>query len=215
MRHLLTVLVALTLGAACTKREDTVVRPKVAEPETSGRSGLVPPSPPEGPRPPAILKLANEYLQSLPSEKKPFGEEWARHDFIQSFFAGFTKPTASMINGDPASQQGFKLGQEFRRAHPDRLPETFESFGYVAMEADGVYTWGMEHSGFQPRDHPGEMWWIAAIIGTASDLPKGQEIPEEGLALRITGFRSPKGEYGHLGTYDHEFYATKIKVHGR
>ncbi|MEA3213215.1 MAG: hypothetical protein QOE70_6272 [Chthoniobacter sp.] len=128
---------------------------------------------------------------------------------MRGFFTGFTNHTGSMSGGEDAELKGFKAGQEFRRANPDKLRDTFESFGYVATEAEGIWMAGFEQSGFKPRNSP-EEWWLSGMADTVSDLLEDQKIPDGGISIRITGYLSPRGSYGHLGSYDHEFYATKI-----
>lgn len=208
MRHLLIGVMIFALGAGCTKRGATPAQPPTTASEESEPADF---RTPEEPKPPAIVKLADAFLASLPPEQRPKNPEWARDDFVRCFFMGFTNHTGSMSGGEVAGLQGFKAGQEFRRANPDKLKETFESFGYVAAEVEGTWTTGFEHSGFKPhRERSTEEWWLSGFSDTVSDLPKGEKIPDEGVGIRIIGFLSPRGSYGHLGSYDHEFYATKI-----
>jgi hypothetical protein len=165
--------------------------------------------------PEAVAQLAEAYLGSLPSEE-PLSRERAfvRDDFLRSFFSGFTRPGARMTGGTEAGRRGFAAGQEYWKAHRDKLKETMEGFGYVATEAKGVYTSGFEHSGFRPTDRPNEEWWLSTLGNTESDLAKNSTIRKPRVAVRITGFLSPGRVngfgYGHMNQYDREFYATKI-----
>ena len=208
MRLLLTSLLALLFATACSKRGADSVQ---AEPSADVSSEPPDFQTPDDPKPPAIVKLADAYLASLAPEQRPNEPESARDDFVRSFFIGFTTPTGSMSGGTDADTKGFTAGQEFRRANPQKLKETFESFGYVATEAEGLWTLEFEHSGFKPRGCRNDKeWWLDDLGDTVYELPNDQKIPDEGISIRISGFLSPKGQYGHLGLYKHRFYATKI-----
>ena len=163
---------------------------------------------------PAILKLADAYLESLPPEQRPKDRQRIRDSFVTFFFRGFTSFSAgSMYCGvDDAELQGFKTGQVYHRGNPDKIKETFESFGYVATEAEGAWTIRFEHSGFEPRGRNSnrEKWWFWIMTDTDSELREALQFCGQGKTIRVTGFLSPKGRYGHLDSYDHEFYATRI-----
>lgn len=207
MRELLVVILIASMAAACTKRSGATA------PSTATRGDVAEVSDvpaPEVPNPPAIVRLANAYFASRPPGQRPKDAEWARDNFVRNFFAGFTNYTGDLRGADPAALEGFKTGQEFRRANPDRVKETFESFGYVATEAEGVWTTGFEHSGFKPWGRGDDEWWLSGMADTVYDLPEDEEIPAQGITIRISGYLSPVGRYGHSGAYKREFYATRI-----
>jgi hypothetical protein len=162
--------------------------------------------------PPAILKLADAYLESLPLERRPKDQQRARARFVRAFFLGITIPASSPGSSDDEYSRGFKTGQEYRRANPDKIKETFESFGNVVTEAEGVWTTGFEHSGFEPRgpNSNHENWWLWTTPDTVYEPPEGRRFFGRGATVHVTGFLSPKGTYGHLGAYDRDFYATRI-----
>lgn len=175
----------------------------------AGGTSSVAPLPGRSPAPPAVLRLADACVDSLAGQKPPDGDH-IREDFIRHFFRGFTMPGATMRGGTEAGRRGFLAGQEFRRANPTRVRETMEGYGYTATEAEGTWTVFFEHSGFRPDSQPRQTWWLSYLGDTRSNIPKGMEIPEGGVHIRAAGFLSPSGHYGHLGGYDHEFFATTI-----
>jgi hypothetical protein len=160
-----------------------------------------------------VLRLADSYVGSLAALRLQDRDD-IRDDFSRSFFQGFTMPGATMSGGTEAGRRGFLAGQEYRRANPTKIKETMEGFGYTAVEADGVWTVSFEHSGFRPRSQPTQTWWLSHFGDTRSDLPKDTKIPDEGVHIRVTGYLSPSGHFGHLGGYDHEFFATTISKTG-
>jgi hypothetical protein len=179
----------------------------------NGGTTSVTPLPGRSPTPPAVLRLADTYVGSLAGPRSQDRND-IRDDFSRSFFEGFTMPGDTMLGGTEAGRRGFLAGQEYRRANPTKIKETMEGFGYTAVEVDGVWTVSFEHSGFCPRSQPTQTWWLSYFGDTRSDLPKDKKIPDEGVHIRVTGYLSPSGHFGHLGDYDHEFFATSISKAG-
>jgi len=153
---------------------------------------------------------AESFLAHLSSEPTSSEREDFRHDFTNRFFSGFTSPNDCIIGSD-AAEHGFKAGQKFRRHCNERdITRTMEAYGYVAAEAIGTWNVRFEVSCFCPRNTPDEAWWLSGFGNTKYILPKKGEKIDPPVLYRISGFLSPKGEYGHLGNSSHEFYATKV-----
>lgn len=121
-----------------------------------------------------------------------------------------------MHGGAEATRQGFLAGQEYRRVNPAKAKETMEAFGYTEVEADGVWSVSFEHSGFRPDEQPAQMWWFSRFCDLQSELLNltAKRFSKNGIHVRIRGYLSPSGAFGHLGGYDHEFFATSITVIG-
>src|SRR5678816_914907 len=99
---------------------------------------LPPPHPPAD-IPLAVRVLADRYVASavkLQSENI----QGIREDFSRNFFEGFKNPSAIVGDGTEAGRQGFLAGQEYRRANPTQFKEIMKGFGYLPIEADGVWT---------------------------------------------------------------------------
>jgi hypothetical protein len=159
--------------------------------------------------PAVVLRLASDYIASLGKMKTEDG--WlAEEDFCNSFFLGFTAPGGSVSGGTEAGRRGFLAGQQYRRASPQKIEETMEGFGYTETEADGVWKVSFERSGFFPDRQPNQTWWLSYFGDTQSDIPKHTKIPEKGVPIRVRGYLSPDGRFGHLGGYDHEIFAASI-----
>jgi len=160
---------------------------------------------------PPVLRLAAAYVisrrgQKLQDFEGTQSEDFVRDFFLFNFFHGFTAPGATMTGGTEADRQGFIAGQKYRLQNPQKLKETMEGFGYEATEAEGTYICYFEHSEFYPRGKTTQMWWLSTLGDSWPDLGTARN----GIHLRVTGFLSPAGAYGHLNGYDHEFFATKI-----
>jgi hypothetical protein len=164
----------------------------------------------EHPNPKEAVRQADAYFDSLPYAQRMPHRDKVRVDFCRSFFQGFTMPSATMSGGTDAGQRGFVAGQEYRQGNPEKVKEIMEGFGYTVVEATGVWTAFFEHSGFRPDTQPKQTWWLSGFGDTQSDLPKGEKIPVKGVHIRVRGYLSPSGQFGHLGSYDHELFATSI-----
>jgi len=168
----------------------------------------------EYPNPKEAIRQADAYFDSLPYAQRTPHRDKVRVDFLRGFFSGFVCPEGR-IEGGPHDEHwhGFQAGQAYRRANPTKLNETMEGFGYTATEAEGRWTVGFESSLFRPfGTNSGQEWWLSGLNPTAFDFAKDTKIPDDGISILIIGFLSPKGEFGHLGSYDHEFYATTISI---
>ncbi len=222
MRLLLTMPLVATLLVSCTscepdenkfpkgtKREGALIRDESDKPYYADywRRQLA-----EYPNPKEAIRQADAYFDSLPYAQRTPHRDKVRVDFLRGFFSGFVSPEGRIEGGTHDEHwHGFQAGQAYRRANPAKLNETMEGFGYTATEAEGRWTVGFEHSGFRPLGtHSGQQWWLSGLSPTTFDFAKDTKIPDDGISIRLVGFLSRKGQYGHLGGYDHEFYATKI-----
>jgi hypothetical protein len=162
--------------------------------------------------PPEVLRLADAYISSLPHQPDAPQTNDIRAEFVRWFFWGFVDPNSEVSSGPPsATLAGLKAGKQYRRSNPEKLKQTMEGFGYTVTNAQGTWTVGFEHSGFRPDGHSGREWWLS-LLPVEGGSPIDQAVPAGGGRVRISGFLSPKGQYGHLGGYDHEFFATNISV---
>ncbi len=162
--------------------------------------------------PPEVVRLADAYVTSLPQQESAAHAKEIRNDFTTRFFRGFINPDGSISGGTSAGRAGFNAGQQYRRSNPDKLKQTMEGFGYAATNAQGIWAVGFEHSGFRPDGHSGREWWLAPLPVAGAAGAVDHLVPRQGGRVRISGFLSPRGQYGHLGTYEHEFFATNISL---
>lgn len=161
------------------------------------------------PVPAVVKRLADSHFGSL-SDQDRANEDALREDFSRGFFDGFTSLMGTIGGGTEAYQRGFLAGQEYRRDNPARVKETMEEFGYSAAAAEGDWTESFERKLFRPRSQPGQSWWFCPMGLGRADIPKGMRI--RAVPIHAVGFISPAGRYGHLGGYDHQFFATSITI---
>lgn len=167
-------------------------------------------APPRGVLAPAqVLGLADTYIASSPQQEDV---AWTRRTYLGSFFMGYVNPGGSLSTEDPASRAGFEAGQQYRHSKPTELKETMEGFGYTATNAQGKWLVFFEHSIFRTPGDSGRGWWLTALPHPESAQAIAPDVPEQGGPVRISGFLSPKGRYGHLGMCDYQFFATNISL---
>lgn len=166
----------------------------------------------EHPSPKEAIQQADAYFASLPFAQRTPHRDKIRVEFLRGFFDGFVNPEGRITGGaHDGNWHGFQAGQAYRHANPAKLKESMEGFGYTATEAEGRWITGFETSLFSPLgSNSGQKWWLSGLNDTALKFDEGTTIPEDGILIRVFGFLSPKGQYGHLGVYDHEFYVTMI-----
>ena len=91
---------------------------------------------------------------------------------------------------------------------------------------EGFYVSAFERSEFRPC-HSNEEWWVTPVPPLASDMEtlygslikptreiigeaKVGRIPPRKVFVRLHGTPSEPGAYGHLGSYEREFYLDRI-----
>jgi hypothetical protein len=168
----------------------------------------------ELPCPKEAIRQADAYFEALPYNQRTPHRDKVRVEFLRGFFSGFVNPEGRIMGGThDGNWHGFQAGQAYRQANPAQLKETMEGFGYTATESKGRWSVGFETSLFRPLGaNRGQEWWLSGLNANTFDFAKGIKIPDDGISILIIGFLSPKGEYGHLGDYDHEFYATTVSI---
>ena len=160
---------------------------------------------------PAILKLANDCLKASPVTKTAAERDEFREVFLMTFLWGFTSPKSELQGGRDGGVQGHKAGQQYWRDHPEKIKTVFASYGYVAIEAEGVWTVGWETSLFRPtsRERSHERWWVKPLDRSLCESAASSMYSDEETLILASGFLSPLGEYGHMGCFDREFNITR------
>ena len=178
-----------------------------------------------------VVKLADAHIESL--ESKPDNLDEARKRFCAMFRMGYTSFAETEIRDDslPLEFAGYNAAVRYRMKHPESLDRVFTAFGYKKVIRTGMWRTGFEMSQFVNEKVPKPGWWIGyfpnceegnLIWKRFPKLPADRDIPAKLRELidngrgaeakvRVTGYLSPVGEYGHLGSYSREFLATNIQ----
>lgn len=161
------------------------------------------------PVPTVVLEFFKSFAALQTGEKKPAIDGGAQSSqYAQWFFQGFTHPKGGIYAKSSLMRDAYTKGQVYWRDHPSRRGDIFAAYGYVAIEQDGFYSHGFEKSAFQPADASASVWWMTSL-GDVSWRDMGFEPVRSGPSrLHIVGYLSPKGQFGHLGAYEHEVLVT-------
>jgi hypothetical protein len=162
--------------------------------------------------PEVVLHLADAYIAALPLQEKEGHQNDLRDEFFRSFFWGFVMPDGKLTGGSPVDSAGEAAGRQYRLSNPDKLNEIMQGFGYVATNAVGTWSRGFELSRFRRAGDSGRGWWLWELPEPAASGVIARDIPPSGGPVRIAGFLSAKGRYGHLGMCDRQFYARDISL---
>ena len=164
--------------------------------------------------PAVVVQLAESYASAQTNaEKMPLGrtllEEYALH-----FYQGFTHPHGGILTISDIYKTAYTEGQYYWREHPNERNDIFAGYGYVPVEKVGTWSIGFERSSFVPEDQGEEKWSVSSLGDVKwSELTPGQVDPTFTKArVRIIGYLSPIGSYGHLGGYRREILATSFTL---
>lgn len=152
--------------------------------------------------PDTVTRLAQAWLAQNQSD---FPNVDPVQVYASNFFSGYTNPGGSdMVVASRLVRDAVMAGRAYWREHPDEREGILAGFGYERIEIEGTWTRAFEISGFAPRDSRG-LWWLSPLEGAIPpDAPEGQ------ARVRISGYLSRPGQYGHLGMYKRELLASTV-----
>ena len=90
--------------------------------------------------------------------------------------------------------------------------EKLKQCGYTEVDVTGVWTRGFERNQFTSDGPKIEKWWVEWFGDSRLTALTTQEY-EQGLTVarvRLTGYLSPLGSFGHLGGYQREIVITNF-----
>ncbi|MEM1226870.1 MAG: hypothetical protein AAGJ40_14320 [Planctomycetota bacterium] len=178
-----------------------------------------------------LVALADAHVESLGS--KPEDLEKAREHFCACFRWGYTSFAEAEIPADsiPIDVAGYNAAVRYRKRHPESLERVLTAFGYKKEIHVGVWRTGHEMSQFLNENVRKPGWWVGYCPKCEKPklnwkrfpkLPADRDVPaklrkliDDGRGaeakVRVTGYLSPVGKYGHLGSYSRELLATSIQ----
>jgi hypothetical protein len=171
----------------------------------------------ESRRPDVVIRLADAYYDSLAYEERSPHRNKVRFEFSRGFFDGFTRGI-TVDHPETAREHGYRAGTAMRAAHPERLKEIMEAHDCMEATAEGTWTTGFETSEFVPDGPPpGTQWWLSQLQDNVFSFMDAKDHSANDYRnfprtrVRVKGYLSPKGGYGHLSTFKREFHAMEAK----
>ena len=161
---------------------------------------------------PIAAGYADTYVVTLGLSPGSCEASAARYRFMDGFFMGFRDPRriVEVIPEVRDGNTGFQAGQKYRVDHPDSTDEVYASFGFSPVAVVGTMERRYEVSSFSPNsDYSGEKWWFEIIPRAKLGLLPGGLLPV-GRPIRIKGYVSRRGRYGHLDGYDRQLYVSDL-----
>jgi len=162
--------------------------------------------------PDIVLEYASAFAQTQAADKQLPTSPTLPAEYAQWFFQGLIHPAGGIVTQSAIMRDAYTNGQRYWRDHPSERAHIMAGYGYLTIERDGTWSRGFEKSIFQAAhvDVDAGAWWMNSFGGVAwKDV--GLVAPNsnyEQRRVRIVGYLSPKGRYGHLGAYEHEVLVT-------
>lgn len=165
------------------------------------------------PVPPAVVQLAESFLNSLQGSARPKNRDEAREQFSASFLLGFTSPGARFLCDSPIERSGFAAGQAYWLEHPGDRDAIFAGYGYEHTDTVGSWIQAFEVSAFSPVPPRGGQWWLEWLGDALEGIPLSDDLTRSSrkLRVRVVGYLSPPGQYGHMGAYARKLIAVRVK----
>lgn len=158
--------------------------------------------------PPIVKKHFETYSALHPKAKPQSSDETNEQVFARYFFMGLTRPkevwTSKGIESD-----AFNQGQAYWNDNPKERELILSSYGYVRVDVEGTWRCGFEQSSFSPKGRKKEEWWVSSFRGASWGNLLDTNCKKV-TSVRIVGYVSPIGNYGHLGSYQREIFFTSF-----
>ena len=163
--------------------------------------------------PDVVRRYADAFAQSQGEAGQPLSKLSLRDEYATWFFEGFTNPIGGSFTRSTLLNSAYALGQAYWRDHPSERDEIFAGYGYIAVQREGVWSHGFEVNAFRPADSDEGEWWVTPICGDPRcDVGLRDARPgNKPRQMRIVGYLSPAGRYGHLGAYGRKVLVTSAK----
>jgi hypothetical protein len=200
--------------ALCTAALLFVTSAYGAQADDCGRADFL--SRANGPENSIGARSADDYFKAANKSLDSCAARLLRARYIRYFFDAFRSP-GTTITG-PASEEvaamqaAAQAGAAYRRAHPDLVEATYKSYGYTPVSLEGVWTKSFERSDFVPLNgYRNETWWLEFLPELDQRLVASNR-SDDGLRIKIRGYLSSPGGYGHLNSYVRQLYVDELSL---
>lgn len=168
--------------------------------------------------PPVVTRLALRYElfhlnlpKSFPRDRNSSHDRTLQQEYAFWFLQGYIYPAGSWsrsTNGGSVDLAAAAAADAYKADHPDEADAIMSAYGYRRVEVEGVWRRASEESTFVPNGQPSEAWWLKGFQEFDPyelHSPFEREVAVDNgpfkrvVAVRIVGYLSPLGSYGHLG----------------
>lgn len=160
--------------------------------------------------PAVVAQLADEYIATDSSGPRARQFE----DFAAGFFRGFAFPEGGSPRNSDAARAGYARGQRYLVDHPNEMDQIFAGYGYNRVDCIGVWRLGFEVSSFEPVDGSTCRAWLGFLGYATSNVPSPAKdgFGVTAHTVRVVGYLSPPGNYGHMGVYGRSLLALSVRL---
>lgn len=158
--------------------------------------------------PDVVRNYFRSFAELQLEEKKGSDDALQSEEYARWFFQGFTHTGGGIYTRSDLVRDAYTKGQIYWRDHPSERDKVFAGYGYSAIEQEGVLSRGFEKSDFKPNDLSTGPWWTTPLGDVAWRDVGIKPMSLSPMRLRIVGYLSPEGQFGHLGAYKHEVLVT-------
>jgi len=165
--------------------------------------------------PAPVARLAWRFRLLHPRPDGVYAGETLERNYAHSFFDGFAcGPSCGTSGGSTLQTDAYMAGVSYRTDHPRDVDNIMSGFGYRRLVVEGVWSIAMEKSLFAPNDQSGQAWWLEFFGNPDVIWPPqtpGASTQRSGdFLVRVTGYLSPEGHYGHGGRETRQVLAVAI-----
>jgi hypothetical protein len=161
-------------------------------------------------------RAADRYFSAANKPADRCSADALRARYVRSFFDAYVRPESNIQGPDTpelrAMQAAMRSGAEYRRRPNDNFDVTMAAFGYTPFNGEGTWETGFEISAFSPLEAQQlERWWLEGLTKDIIKIGDSAGVVKRKQKLKVSGYVSGSGAYGHLGTYKRKLIATKIE----
>jgi hypothetical protein len=178
-----------------------------------------------------IIRLADDAIVADGAEAIRSRKD-SRAVFANAFLDGYSNPVSTIpVNAGMSSSRingaGWSAGQAYRRAHPESVAQIMREYGYTEFEGAGAWTVGFEAGGFQSDTveptsgvWPQSCWYLKVVRTADLNAQLARVVPRDAMLrgatvrVRVKGYVSEPGRFGHMGVCQRQIYAVSVVADG-
>lgn len=155
------------------------------------------------PFPEAVVRLAQAYAKKHPNEVMRHNST-VLEEYAVGYFDGF-RNTGVYPEDSGIRKESYAKGRARWHRGPEARKRTFAEYGYEFVDLTGVWSIGHERSEFAG-------YYLQYLPVYKTNLPKNQRHPYgDSFRVRVIGYLSPEGRYGHFGMHSRTLLAQSVK----
>lgn len=169
--------------------------------------------PPAVARKAILFRLTHFFLpKAFPTGRGALPDRTLEEEYAFWFLQGYRYPRGawSHPSDDVVRVAAVVAAERYRAEHPNDVDAIMSGYGFRRVNVQGVWSRGVERSEFVPNGQPSGAWWLEGFQEFAPADPPNRRPFSADADVRIVGYLSPEGNYGHLGAWKREVLVESI-----